>query len=69
MHPLVRRLEPYPKLPLAKTLSGRFNMRNVPNSIKHGLGYREVLEAALEYGGRVLAELQAIRDRNVSRKT
>jgi hypothetical protein len=59
MHPITRAKQPYPALLLAKSVSGKFNLEDVPDSIKNVLGYREVLAAALNYGGKVLGEFRA----------
>lgn len=62
MHSHTRGHLPYPELPLSGSLGEKFDLKDVPDSIKNAMGYREVLESALEYGGDVLAEFRALRD-------
>ncbi|WP_051383540.1 restriction endonuclease [Bradyrhizobium sp. WSM3983] len=65
MHSHTRSNLPYPKLPLIASLGDKFDLKEVPDSIKNAMGYREVLESALEYGGKALAEFRALRDKAV----
>jgi len=58
---------PVPTLPLVASLGDKYDLQHVPDTIKKGPGYREVLEAALDYGEKALTEFRAIRDRYINR--
>lgn len=68
MHWHTRGEHPFPTLPLSGSLGDKFDLQNVPEEIKSALGYREVLEAALSYGGEILKEFRAFRDRAAETK-
>lgn len=59
MHPLTRRAERFPRLPLSESLAERHDFAKIPDVIGNARGYRQVLEAALELGGNALAEFRA----------
>jgi restriction system protein len=63
MHPHTRSDRPYPTLPLSASLGDKYNLEDVPDAIKNALGYRQVLEAALDHGGKILGEFRAFRDK------
>jgi len=63
MHSHTRSHLPYPKLPLSESLGDKFDLKEVPDSIKNAMGYREVLESALGYGAEALAKFRSFRDK------
>jgi restriction system protein len=63
MHQHLRSHLPYPTLPFSASLGDKFNLEEVPDTIKGVLGYRQTLEAALDYGGKILEEFRAFRDK------
>ncbi|MGY4433932.1 hypothetical protein ACVWWO_006409 [Bradyrhizobium sp. F1.13.1] len=65
MHSHRRSNLPYPKRPLCGSLGDKFDLEEVPDSIKSAMGYREVLESSVEYGGQALTEFRALRDKAI----